>query len=332
MKVFDFTANEYRSAYQRDGWVHVKEGVDPSFFDYVQQFVAERRISDRLVTEGLAGEKDQLLFDFPPEVDCQRDLFDVLGPLTGLRQTAMTLSERHVKIYSEHAAPLPTAHKDRLSSQIAVGITVEVPPGSHLVLYPEADRWVNPFLSTGLRDSLEPDRLPEVVLAGAIEAEVHDAPGDVIVFPGSSMWHLRRRSAGTVNLYLKFNEFDADPLGEDPSTGERRDATLAVLAANPASLFAMIPALARRVDSIAHRWSRPAWRESRDAAVWGQAAVSLSVTEETVLRSVGDGRSVADLVAEPCALGAQAVEQAVRRLAACGVLDLRDPRSAQAGR
>ena len=37
------------------------------------------------------------------------------------------------------------------------------------------------------------------------------------MFYGSEIWHLRRRSAGSVNLYLKFNDFDYDPLGEDPN-------------------------------------------------------------------------------------------------------------------
>lgn len=322
MKVFEFTPGDYRSSYTRDGWVRIKEGVDPSFFAFLQEFVTARTASGRLSAEGLAGEKDQFLFDFPAGVDYRRVLFDVLGSLTGLRSASMTLSERHVKVYSEGAAPFPSAHNDRLSSQIAVGISVEVPPGSHLVLYPRDDRYVNPFLSTGLRDSLEPERLPDVVLDGALEVEVHDAPGDVIVFPGSSMWHLRRRSAGTVNLYLKFNEFDADPLGEDPSTAERRELTLRVLSASSHALFSTIPVVSRRFDSIVRTWSRPDWHESRSAVVWGQPPLSLAIAEESVLRSLGDGRPVSDLVAEARGMSREVAERAIRRLAARGVVDL----------
>ena len=60
--------------------------------------------------------------------------------------------------------------------------------------------------------------------------EIYDEPGDVMMFPGSAVWHLRRNSANTVNLYLKCNDFDCDPLAEDPSTERRRLDTADLLA------------------------------------------------------------------------------------------------------
>ena len=323
MKVFDFDPGDHRDAYRREGWVHVKGGATPEFLSAARRFVLDRTTAQRLGGRGLAGQKDQYLFELPAAVDPGEALFDVLAHLTGLRRSTMTLSERHVKAYSQDADPMPAAHKDRLSSQISVGISVEVPLGSHLVLYPHHDRWVNPFLSTGLRGALEPDRLPEVVLAGAEGVEIHDEPGDVVVFPGSSVWHLRRRSAGAVNIYLKFNDFDADPLGEDPSTDERRAATLAALRGPAEALVTLAPVLSRRFDSIVEERSRVGWRRTLSAVVWGGPPVTLSDAEAMLLRSLEPARPISSLQATPPGgLEAEQVEAALRRLAERGVCDL----------
>jgi hypothetical protein len=34
------------------------------------------------------------------------------------------------------------------------------------------------------------------------------------MFRGHRTWHLRENSAGAVNLYVKVNDYGADPLGE----------------------------------------------------------------------------------------------------------------------
>lgn len=322
MNIFSFSWSDYQDTYQRDGWVHIKDGITPEFLEVAREVVATSAAGP-LSGKGLKGAKDQFLFDFPASVDYRRDLFDVLGPMTGLEPANMTLSERHVKAYQPDADPRPAAHKDRLSSQIAVGLSVEVPTGSHLVIYPESHRGVNPFFSTGLRDSLEPDQLPEVILCDAPEVEIHDSPGDVIVFPGSSLWHLRRNSAGTVNIYLKFNDFDADPLGEDPTTMKRRAATLAALQGGVGGLGSTVPVLSRRFDLVARNYSRDGWQESLSAVVWGGPPVPISEAEFGVVRCLGRGRSFSDLVASGThGLDATRAEQAIRHLAERGVVDL----------
>lgn len=322
MKVFAFDPGDYQEAYLQDGWVHVKDGVDPTFFAIAKESIARRAASERLASKGISGEKDQYLFDFPPDVDYETDIFDVIAALSGVRRDTITLSERHVKAYSEDADPRPPAHKDRLSSQVSVGISIDVPRGSHLVLYPTEHRETNPFLTTGLRSSLEPDAVPEVVLKDSVGVEVHDAPGDVIIFPGSSTWHLRRLSAGTVNIYLKFNDFGADPLGEDPWTSRRRAATQVALSASPGQLTALVPVLSRRFDSIVSEYSRAGWREMVSASVWGQASVPLSAIDVAVLQRLGRGRTYAEIVGEADADSQPDTGRALRRLATRGVVDL----------
>jgi hypothetical protein len=178
-------------------------------------------------------------------------VLDVIATLCGLRHDTMTLSERHIKAYDAEAPPEPVPHEDRFASQASVGLSIEVPEGSHLVVYPYDETDINPYnVSAAYLTSLPAHRRPELALKGAREIVVQDKPGDVMVFPGNRLWHLRRRPARAVNLYLKVKDFDCDPLGEDPATAERRRATLA-------------PWLTRMGASIVLcRFCRAAWTRS----------------------------------------------------------------------
>src|SRR3974390_3323663 len=113
---------------------------------------------------------------------------------------------------------MPRLYKDRLASQVSVGISIDIPEQSHLVLCPEIDRAVNPLQRAGLAESLLPSEAPETVLAGTTAVTIFDRPGDVQVFAGSSIWHTRRNPANAVVLYFKVNDFGSDPLSEDPTS------------------------------------------------------------------------------------------------------------------
>jgi hypothetical protein len=236
----------------------------------------------------------------------------------------MTLSERHIQAYESHAAPEPAAHKDRFASQISVGLSIRVPEDSRLVLYPSEFRDLNTFnQSAALYASLAPDERPEVVLKNAREVELADVPGDVVVFPGASTWHLRRRSAGTFNLYLKFNDFDADPLGEDPRTAARRACTLEILGEQHRYQFqSVVPALGRRLDTVALRYTRT-WDDAYQATLWGEDPFQLTNDEFELLREIDGQRSVGTLAADVADVSRQdQVKTIVRRLAGRGILDL----------
>ena len=313
MKIFDFSPEDHRATYEAQGWVHVRDGLTPEFLETARRTVADAHAARPLSGRGIAGAKEQFVFEFP-EPQHYEELYDAVVAMCGLDRSTITLSERHIKAYEDDADPDPVAHKDRFASQVSMGLSLEVPKGSHLVLYPEDDVWENPFLNTALRDSLEPDQVPEVVLQGAKEVEIHDRPGDVIVFRGSAIWHLRRRSASTVNVYLKFNDFGADPLGEDPATPRRREATLALAEGDDDALVAAVPVLARRFDSVAREHRREGWPERLFASVWGQNPFPVSEEEFALLREVDGRRAVRDLGVAHLA--------AVRRLARRGALDL----------
>jgi hypothetical protein len=136
-----------------------------------------------------------------------------------------------------------------------------------------------------------------------------------MMFPGSAVWHGRRKAAGAVNLYLKLNDFESDPLGEDPQTPVRRERTLAALE-NGTAIGDLVPRAARRLDTIVVQQARDG-SEYAQADVWGMPKVRLDEADRAFLEAL-DGTSPVSALASR----AGASEAAVRRLAERGVIDL----------
>ena len=315
MKIFNFDPADHAERYAREGYVHIPGGIDPAFLAHLKEFTARRFQEKHVQGKAIGGAKEQALFEFPAETDFPGELFDSVAAVAGLRREGMTLSERHIKAYDADAPDYPVAHKDRFASQVSVGLSIDIPEGSYLVLYPHTDVSVNPYnVSPQLLASLEPHERPEVVLENAPEIRIEDRPGDVVMFRGSAMWHLRRFAANATNLYLKMNDFNSDPLGEDPQTGPRAQRTLELLASANGSTPSLKPMLARRLDVVARQTSRDG-QEVLQAHVWNQEPVVLSQAEWDVLHAIDGTRSVADL-------GNGSAEGAIRRLAQRGVIEL----------
>jgi hypothetical protein len=317
MGLFAFRAHEHREQFDRQGWLHVRGGLDPAFLAYLQRFVAQARDEAPIEGRGIQGEKDQFVLDLP-DGESWDEVHDLVSELCGLDRDTMALSERHIKAYQSDADPRPSAHKDRFASQISVGLSVHVPEGSHLVMYPDDERDPNPYLSGAHRSSLDPHEAPDEVLGGAREIEIHDEPGDVIFFHGASTWHLRRNAADTVVVYLKLNEFDCDPLGEDVTTAARRDETLRLLEQGDGALEASTAVLARRFESVSRDHRREGWPEMLHANVWGQHPFPVSEDEFALLRRLDDGAKVRDLLEH----GTERTRHELRRLARRGAIDL----------
>jgi hypothetical protein len=315
MKVFAFDPADYREQYAARGYVHILQGIDPDFHSVLREFATREFETHVVEGRAIGGRKSQALYEFPQETDYRRDVLDVVAALCGLNQATMTLSERHIKAYHSDAPPEPPPHKDRYASQASVGLSIEVPEGSELVLYPDDETDINPYnVSAAYSTSLPPHRRPEVSLKGAREVVLRDKPGDVMVFPGNAMWHVRRRPARAVNLYLKVNDFNCDPLGEDPTTDERRRATLDALAGADGRVDRLVPVLSRRLDTTSREYTRD-WHETVQARLWDEGPVILDEPEFELLRSIDGRRTVAEL-----ANGAQ--QATLLRLAERGVVDL----------
>ncbi|MEA2423334.1 MAG: hypothetical protein QOF55_2433, partial [Thermoleophilaceae bacterium] len=278
--------------------------------------------SHKLDDFAIKGKKEQSLYDFPEEVDIS-ELYDVVCATCGLDRANVTLSERHIQIYEANAAPEPPAHKDRFPSQVSMGFSISIPAESRLVLYPYSHRETNPFnTSAGLRRHLQPHELPEVALKDARELVLDDADRDVVMFPGSTTWHLRRQAANALNLYLKFNDFGLDPLGEDPFTEGRRARTLAAVEAGAEALGALVPVLSRRLDTVSRTATRDGWREVLEARVFGEEPVGLTGLQHEALLTL-DGSETLGAIAARLGDPQEAARQ-LARLAELGVLDLVD--------
>jgi len=298
MRIFDFDPADHRADYEADGWVHIPGGVTAEFHELLLDYAREELGEHMLEGFAIKGKKEQSLFEFPEGVDYPDEVFDVIAALCGLNRATMTLSERHIQAYETSAAPEPAAHKDRFPSQVSVGLSIAIPEDSRLVLYPHDHRALNPYnTSAGFRRSLQPDELPEVALRDAREVEIDDQDRDVVVFPGSTTWHLRRRSASSINLYLKLNDFDCDPLGEDPHTAGRRAATLdAVASVDRGDAHAYVPVLARRLDTVARTYTRAGWeQEGLEAQVFGEEPFGLTSLQLEALQAVDGKRSLGEL-------------------------------------
>lgn len=218
MRIFDFEPADYTQQYADQDWIHVKDGIAPEFLDYLRGCVASHLAEAKLGSFAIPGPKEQALFEFPDNADFPDEIFDVAAAVCGLRREAMALSERHLQICDEDANPDPTARKDCYPSQVSIGFPIDIPEQSRLVLYPYEHRETNPFISAAaLQRHLRPDEQPDVMLRDARPVELADRPGDIVMFAGSNTWHKRRNPASAVNLYVKVNDFDCDPLGEDSS-------------------------------------------------------------------------------------------------------------------
>jgi len=324
MRVFSFDGSDLRATYETQGWLHVSGGVTGEFLDYARAEVDRSGALQPLDGSAIHGAKTQYVFRFPVDFDFKAQLLDVVARLTGWEPGTVTLSERHIKAYLPDADPLPTAHKDRFASAIAIGLTLQVGEGSHVVLYPETDRITNPHLTAGLNDTLLEHERPSVVLSSAPEVCVQDLPGDVLAFPGNNLWHLRRNSASTVLLYLKFNNFGSDPLAEDPETLRRRRVTTDVLSRDGA-LLASHPVLSQVFDSVGCETGREPGRTMWHVNVWQDGerqAVAVPEAFASVMQSPIGG-TVEQLATDGVAgLYGDDLVHAVRTLARVGALDL----------
>jgi hypothetical protein len=323
MKVFDFDPRDYADAYRDEDYVHIPGGLSAEFHASLVEYAERELTSHKLDDFAIKGKKEQSLYDFPDEVDIS-ELYDVVCATCGLDRANVTLSERHIQIYEASAAPEPPAHKDRFPSQVSMGFSISIPAESRLVLYPYSHRETNPFnTSAGLRNHLQPHEYPEVVLKGARELVLDDQDRDVVMFHGSNTWHLRRNAANALNLYLKFNDFGLDPLGEDPFTEGRRQRTLAAVGAG--SFATLVPVLSRRLDTVSRTATRDGWQEVLEARVFGEEPVGLTELQHRALTTLDGSETVSELASRVAGGGDD--EDAVRqigRLAELGALDLVD--------
>ena len=130
-------------------------------------------------------------------------------------------------------------------------------------------------------------------------------------------------AAGAVNLYCKFNDFNCDPLGEDPSTPTVRERSLGLLASANGDRDSIKPVHGRRFDKAARVYARQPGVQVYEANVWGEDPFGLTDGQFAVLQAVDGSTTWAELRDR---LGAQQdVDECVTYLVTRGALDLAPP-------
>ena len=326
MQVFNFVPELYADYYKQHGYAHVKNGVTAEFLQFARK-TAQRLIDEQRDIKAfeIKNKKLQFLFDFPDGADYPRGVYETVARVAGLPIEKMTLCERHIKAYEDIAEKNPPPHKDRVASQLAVGIPLEVPEDSYLILYPDDHLTVNPYTSTALwRSSLDEKDLPENVLKDIEPVKIDTRPGDVILLRGSSIYHERVNPAHTVLLYLKFNAMRLDPVGEDPYTHEQRKKSFEILKTkSDVELLDSQIEVSPRLENITRLYTRLHWKEVLQARLWGEKEFTISEMELQLFRKVDGKKTVRQLMEE---LGIPDLEHVsavpmIRRLGVLGGID-----------
>lgn len=213
--MFNFDPGVARAEFEQSGYVHLREVLKQAVIDNLNDFL-KKALQESVDEQGewrIYGKKRQFLYDFPDSETAEKFRCG-MAALTGIDYDELTISERHLKVYDRDAKPWPAPHKDRAASQISIGLPVSIPENSSACVFPGLQAGPNPeehavFMTD--RDHPHLDKiyqLEECVM-------LHERPGDLVAFLGSSIYHERVHPAGAAILYIKVNGAGSDPLGQD---------------------------------------------------------------------------------------------------------------------
>jgi hypothetical protein len=337
MKVFTFAPHEFAKDFKENGFVHIQKGISTEFLEFAREQLGRCRQSgyNEIPAREIKSKKKQYLFDLPKDDASLSDLFAPLAQLTGSSAPGMTLSERHIMIYDENAAALPPLHKDRLASEVSVGIPLEPSASDRIVLLPWCAREIN-LLDSAVYCERVPNSRLESVQGWNLEpseyrriesnplVELDAKPGDVVIFKGSTIFHGRLHAAKSSILYFKFNTMGLDPLGEDPSTEMRRKRTLEILPnKSDDELLNSLVELSPRLQHIDRQYSRLGWKGVLRVSVSGEKEFTISDDDLRFLFALQGQERVRDILTGLGANDDQLLFHAprLRRLGTLGGID-----------
>lgn len=319
IRIFNFNPADYRDTWLKQGYLHIRNGLNPSFFSRMSESVLAE-IQSPLSELGeweITAKKSQHLFEFDAEFAFPSTLYEDVAALTGLDLKRLTLCERHIKSYKASADPAPMPHKDRQASEVVIGMPVRVSDDSYLALYPTAPLSENPYQSTAKWRNLDCSEARTLELIDGQEpVKIYAHPGDLVVFQGARTFHERVNAANSVLLFLKFNALRMDPIGEDPSTAHFEERTANIVdAIDDEALMNERIELSPRLETVLAQFNRRDWRPLYQAALWGQKEIVLDECEMSILRIIDRGeQTVASVMKSIRDYGFEAGAASVRRL------------------
>jgi hypothetical protein len=328
-RVLAFNPADYRAQWEEQGYLHIPGGVSAEFVDYMTNKVLSELDAPKkeLADFKFASKKTQHLFDFDASFDFPRGLYEDVAALTGLPLNRLTLCERHVKAYDQNAEANPVPHKDRMASEIVVGLPVRVPEDSYLVLYPTAPATENPFQSTAQwRDVVSPNEQTRSLLAEVEPVKLYARPGDVVFFQGAKVYHERINPANSVLLFLKLNAMRMDPIGEDLSTAyyEQRTAALAGTCSDDQLLQERIE-VSPRLEKVVAYYNRRTWDPVYVGSIWKGKEYVLDDLDVALLKQADLGMgNGAKFMENHAGADRRQVCDGIRKLARLGLVVLAD--------
>jgi hypothetical protein len=213
--MFNFDPGTARAEFEHNGYVHLRGVLEQSMIDTLTDFL-EKAMRENIDEKGewrIYGKKRQFLFEFPDSESAEKFRCGIAA-LTGIDHNDLTISERHLKVYDCNAAPWPAPHKDRAASQISIGLPVSIPEKSSTCVFPGLQPGPNPEEhAVFMTDKDHPDL--DKIYQSEDCVMLHERPGDLVAFLGSSIYHERVHPADAAILYIKVNGAGSDPLGED---------------------------------------------------------------------------------------------------------------------
>jgi len=338
MVPFAVSPHGYAEQFSRVGYVHIKEGVSEEFrrFATTQMEECFRTGERELVNREIKKKKKQYLFAMPDDDDFVRALVEWVAVVSGRSAELLTISERHIMVYDDDAVSFPSMHKDRLASEVALGIPLTVGAEARVALVPGRARAVNP-LDNAVYRSCPVDPNAAAAEAGPRERYLKEEeirysdivnldvqPGDLVIFAGSSMYHGRLNASRSAALYFKFNAMRLDPLGEDPTTIRQRCNSMRMLDREGDALLASTVELSPRLQGIGQHYTRPNWASVIQVSIGAEGNFDISEDDlkfllalrgrrllKHVLLEVGvpEGKNMSDL-------------PGIRRLISVGAIDL----------
>jgi hypothetical protein len=213
--MFNFHPGLARADFEQRGYVHLRGVLDQAMIDHLTGFL-EKALQESVDEQDewrIYGKKRQFLFDFPDSESAEQFRCG-MAALTGIDHDELTISERHLKVYDRDAAPWPAPHKDRAASQISIGLPVSIPEKSSACVFPGLQAGPNLEEHAVFMTDRDYPHLDEIYQLEEC-VMLHERPGDLVAFLGSSIYHERVHPAGAAILYIKVNGAGSDPLGED---------------------------------------------------------------------------------------------------------------------
>jgi hypothetical protein len=204
-----------RKAFEAQGYILLKDVLSGEFMKYLKDF-HERSMAGNVTEKEkwrIGGKKQQFVFDFGSD-EAALEFRAGIAALTGLKPEKIAISERHLKQYEMDAPDYPNPHKDRGASKVSIGLPISLGEGTSVCIMPGLDRTANEGERAVFMTEKECPDLAKIY-ESSDAMFLNEELGDMIVFLGSTMWHERVRPRGTAVLYIKLNDENLDPLGED---------------------------------------------------------------------------------------------------------------------